>query len=272
MEMLEHHEGRLEEGTVMGRNGSMVSGIGMTVLTMLLVASCSTGTEPNPPSSTEAEGSQAPQIHVFVASDCPELTCQGSLQPGTYRSTILEPAFSFEITSSGWTWDYSAGSFRILADPSHEDLYSPDGIYFLREPAIASQDCEETEEPGVGRSVRDLVAWLEAAPGLSITAPTPVTIGGLDGVQLDLELDPKWSRTCFWSERMPAVPLIFRGTDIGGYNWAMLPDMSMRWYVLGSADGVIVVDIEDGPGGLSHTDLLGTGTEIVDSLAFSPPS
>ena len=256
----------------MGRPGSAVSGIGMTVLVVLLVASCSTGTEPDAPSSAETESSVAQEVIVLAASDCPELTCQGSLLPGTYRSTILEPTFSFEITSPGWTWDYSAGSFRILADPSHEDLYSPDGIYFLREPAIASQDCEETAEPGVGRSVGDLVAWLEAAPGLAITGPTPVTIGGLHGMQLDLELDPKWSRTCFWSERMPVVPLIFRGTAIGGYSLAMLPDMSSRWYVLDSADGVIIVDIEDGPGGLSHDDLLGTGTEIVASLTFSPPS
>ena len=256
----------------MGRHGSAVTGIDMTVLTVLLVASCSTGTESHAPSSTEAEGSRAPEVHVFAASDCPELTCQGSLEPGTYRSTILEPTFSFEITSPGWTWDYSAGSFRIVADPSHEDGYSPDGIYFLHDPAIASQDCEETEEPGVGRSVRDLVAWLEAAPGLAIGEPTPVNVGGLDGAQLDLKLDPTWSRTCIWSEPMPVVPLIFRGTAIGGYHWAISPDMSMRWYVLDSANGVIIVDIEDGPGGLSHDDLLGTGTEIVDSLAFSPPS
>ena len=99
--------------------------------------------------------------------------------------------------------------------------------------------------------------------------PTPVTIGGLDGEQLDLQLDPRWKRTCFWSNKLPAVPLIFRGTAIGGYNLALLPDASMRWYVLDSPDGVIVVDIEDGPGGVSHDELLQTGGEIVQSLSFS---
>jgi hypothetical protein len=34
--------------------------------------------------------------------------------------------------------------------------------------------------------VDDLVAWLKAAPGLAVGEPTPVTVGGLDGVQLDL--------------------------------------------------------------------------------------
>jgi len=35
---------------------------------------------------------------------------------------------------------------------------------------------------------------------------------------------------------------------------------------------VIIVDVEDGPGGVSREDLFQTGTEIVDTLAFSPPS
>lgn len=83
------------------------------------------------------------------------------------------------------------------------------------------------------------------------------------------KLDPQWSRPCFWSNELPVVPLVFRGSAIGGYNWAILPDMSMRWYVLSSNDGVIIVDIEDSPGGASRQELLKTGTEIVDSLVFS---
>ena len=88
-------------------------------------------------------------------------------------------------------------------------------------------------------------------------------------MQLDLKFDPQWKRTCFYSDPMPVVPLIFRGSDIGGYNWAIIPDQFMRWYILESDDGVIIVDIEDGPGGASRQELLKTGTEIVDSLAFS---
>jgi hypothetical protein len=48
--------------------------------------------------------------------------------------------------------------------------------------------------------------------------------------------------------------------------------MSMRWYVLHTDDGVLIVDIDDGPDNLSREDLLATGTEIVDSFAFSSPS
>jgi hypothetical protein len=43
----------------------------------------------------------------------------------------------------------------------------------------------------------------------------------------------------------------------------------MRWFILDSEDGVIIVDLEDDPGGLAHDDLVQTGGQIVDSFVFS---
>ena len=256
---------------------SMIRRMGAAVLALSLMASCSGGdADPNAPSRTDAAGSSESNVRILTASDCLESPCQGLLEPGEYRSTLFDPTVDFQVTSPGWTWDYfgtfQSGNFRLIADGYHEPLYSSDGIYFLVDPAIASRDCKETEEPGVGRSVDDLVAWLEAAPGLTVSEPNPVTIGGLDGVELDLRIDPTWKRTCFWSEGLPAVPLIINRSDVGGYTWAILPAQSMRWYVLDSDDDVMIVDIEDGPGGMSRKDLLRTGSKIVNSLAFSPPS
>jgi hypothetical protein len=238
----------------------------------VLISVACTATENDPPVTTADPAS--PSADTVVLSDCPELPCQGRLEPGSYRweyrSTPSEPTIAFTIPSPGWTWYYS-GSFRIVADtsPTIHDLYVADGVYFLRDPAIASQDCQETEEPGVGRSVADLVTWLEAAPGLNVSEPAPVTVGGLEGMQLDLRLDPAWERTCFFSEDLPAVPVVFSGAELGGYNWTMLPGIRVRWFILESADGVIIVDLEDDPGGLSYREILETGTEIIESLTFS---
>ena len=99
--------------------------------------------------------------------------------------------------------------------------------------------------------------------------PTPVTVGGLDGVQLDIELDPAWKEPCFFTEDIPTVPLIFSGAELGGYHWTMLPDRSMRWYILDSDDGVLIVDLEDGPGGVPRDELFRTGEAIVETLVFS---
>ena len=225
-----------------------------------------------PTSRTDTVSSTAPSVRVL--DDCPTLPCHGPLEPGEYRWTFSEPTIDFEIPSPGWTWSYT-GIFRFVADqsPTFEGLNLGEGIHFLHDPSIATRDCEDSSEPGVGRSVNDLVEWLETAPGLAVSEPTPVTVGGLEGTRLDIALAPTWKGTCFFSEGMPAVPLIFSGAELGGYHWTIgYGTGAMRWFILDSDDGVIIVNIEDDPGGLSHDELLRTGSRIVDSLAFSSPS
>ncbi len=257
----------------MSMHGSIIHGKGAAVLAVFLMASCTSGSSDPAPTGTGPTDPTASDVRVL--NDCPALPCQGLLEPGDYRweyrSTPNEPAIAFTVTSPGWTWYYSGG-FRIVADhsPTIEGLYIADGIYFLHDPAIASQDCEESVLPGVGRSVDELVGWLEAAPGLAVTEPSPVKVGGLDGMRLDIRIDPAWKRTCSFSEKMPVVQLIFSGAKLGGYLWAIVPGQSMRWYILGSDDGTLIVALEDDPGGLPHGELLRTGSEIVESLEFSP--
>jgi hypothetical protein len=148
-------------------------------------------------------------------------------------------------------------------------VYSSDSINFLVHPAIATRDCQDTEDPNIGRSVDDLVAWLVDAPGLTVSEPIPVEVGGLHGVQVDLELDPKWERPCFWSEGLPAVPLVDHEAENGAYNIAMVPRVFMRWFVLATDDGPLIIDIDDGPRDLPHEEMFRTSTEIVDSFVFS---
>ena len=239
---------------------------------ILAVVSCSRGDRTRSTASG-TDVTAAPSSTVTTLAECHESSCNGPLAPGSYRATYFAPSIDFEITSPGWGWWYS-GSLVLQADPSAstEGPFSPDGIYFLREPSIAARDCEESAEPGVGRSVDDLAAALAETPGLAMTGPTSVRIGGLDGVQIDLEVDPGWKQTCPFSEGLPAVPLIFRGTEIGGYHWAIVRGQSMRWYILDSADGVMIVDVEDAPEGPSREELLQISDQIVGSLEFTASS
>ncbi len=230
----------------------------MAMVLMVSVA-CSSDDDPTVDAPSV---SPPPEVHVLAESDCPHYDCGGALQPGLYRATYFDPSMAFEITAPGWTWLYT-GNLQMFASDN-------DVINFFLDPVIAAQDCQEAPEPGVGRSVDELVAWLETAPGLTTSDRTPVTVGGLDGVRLDLELDPRWDRTCFFSEGKPVVPLVYSSAFPGGYNWAISPPTSMRWYVLGAGNRVLIVDIEDNPDGLSRDDLFQSGTEIVESFTFSP--
>jgi len=229
----------------------------MALVLMMSVACTANG---DPPAEIPS-ASPPPEVHVLAESDCPHYDCGGALQPGLYRATYFDPSIAFEITGPGWTWLYT-GNLQMFA--SDDDV-----INFFLDPVIVAQDCTEAPEPGVERSVDDLVAWLQAAPGLITSDAAPVTIGGLDGVRLDLQVAPEWKKECFFSGGKPVVPLIYSSAFPGGYNWAISPPTSMRWYILGAGNRVLIVDIEDNPKGLSRDALFRTGSEIVESFVFS---
>ena len=235
-------------------------------LVLMLSVACSS--EEDPPPETPSVSPPA-EVHVLAEADCPHYDCQGPLEPGQYNATYFDPAMAFEITTPGWTWSYS-GSLQMFASDEAAEGYGSDEINFFLDPVIAAQDCKDGPEPGVERSVDDLVAWLQAAPGLTTSDETPVTVGGLDGVRVDLQVAPDWKKDCFYSNGTPVVPLIYSSAFPGGYNWAISPPMSMRWYVLGAGNRVLIVDIEDNPKGLSRDELFRSADEIVESFAFSP--
>ena len=245
--------------------------IGTALLVTFLVTSCSGGAESDAPSETVEPASPTPSVHVLAEADCPHYDCQGQLEPGQYHATYFDPTMAFEIATPGWTWSYT-GSLQMFASDEAAEGYGSDVINFFLDPVIAAQDCQDGPEPGVERSVDDLVAWLQAAPGLTTSEGTPVTVGGLDGVRVDLQVAPEWNKDCFYSDRTPVVPLIYSSAFPGGYNWAISPPMSMRWYVLGAGNQVLIVDIEDNPKGLTRGDLFRASTDIVDSMVFSSPS
>jgi predicted small secreted protein len=249
----------------------------LAVMAFALAACTSTGGTRDGSRTHQAamsSASRTPQatpstVTVLDLSDCRDVTCEAPLEPGRYRATFYGRTLEFEVSSPGWIWHYFY-NFRFIADDTPtEGLYTSDSINFLPHPRIATRDCQDSADRSVGHSVHDLVSWLQTAPGLTVSEPIQVNVGGLDGVQLDLALDPAWKRTCFFSEGLPAVPLIVHKAKWGAYHFAMVPGVSMRWYVLHTDDGVLIIDIDDGPDNLSHEDLLATGIEIVESFAFS---
>ena len=242
----------------------------------LITASCSsTGAAP----TAEPSGSVGPSPgdDVVTIGDCDVLPCQGTLEPGTYRAAFHDqygeatfPAVGFTVRDPGWTWYYS-GNFRIVTDDAPSDgltRYS-EGIYVLLAPRAASSTCEEVPEPGVGRTADKLADWLEQRAGLDVTGRKPVTIGGLRGVQLDIAMDPAWTKTCPFSEGLPAVPLIVRNSEFAGYHFALVPGLSQRWFLLPWDGGVILIDIDNSRGRMTADALIEAATPIVESFGFS---
>lgn len=255
------------------RFGTGRSTLAGAAVALFIAGSCSsTGSQASSEVSPVSDASES-STDVITIPSCDTVPCQGPLEPGAYRTDFYEHPITYEFTVSdpGWTWYYS-GTFRIVTGDTPTDglTRSSEGVYVLRDPVAASSTCEEVPEPGVGRSVDDLAAWLEQQPGLDVSGRQPVTISGLRGLQMDLVIDPDWTKTCSFSERLPAVPLVVNNSDFAGYHLAIVPGLSMRWFLLPWDDGTILVDIDNSRGRMSADELLRAATPIVASFVFSP--
>jgi hypothetical protein len=126
-------------------------------------------------------------------------------------------------------------------------------------------ECEEHPDPSVGQSVAAYSEWLTAHPGLVTTEPQPVSIGGLNGVFMDITVDPSWAETCPFSEGKPVVPFIIGG-GVSSLEHVILPGFQERLYLLEKDGGNVAIEI--GPEGASLEEYLQMVGPIISSLHF----
>ncbi len=140
--------------------------------------------------------------------------CLGLLDAGTYKSQFITPRLAADASwrpmvgaltytvPEGWAnssdWPDAFELVPAAELPPVAEIDRRRNIGVFRQPSAMTQDrpCSDEVEPGVGRTVDDLIAWLQSVPGLNTTEPTPITIGGHGGQMLDLERDPAWTATC----------------------------------------------------------------------------
>lgn len=188
------------------------------------------------------------------------------LPAGTYASSVFEPIVTFTLPDGWWMPTDSADYLGL--NPVESDVV---GIHLFRDPLPASQDpsCPTVAEAGVGTLSGELAAWIRGLPGLTVSNPRLVTVGGLRGVEVDVRIVTGWTASCPFANGVPTVPLI-----VG-------PNESFRWVVAGSerlrlsildvpGGGTVIVDIDAFEGSLMDT-LLAEASPIVRSFAFAIP-
>jgi hypothetical protein len=220
---------------------------GLTVLVLLLVlAGCGGATVVAPP----------------AASGAPTPTPLQALAGGTYTSAAFRPPVTFTVPE-GWVMPADTPLYLTLR-PVENDLI---GVHLFADPKAASQDasCPAAAEPGVGGSAAELVEWIQARPGLIVSSPAMVSVGGLSGLMVDVGLKADWTQACPFADGMPSVPL-FNSPAID--HWVVVGNERLRLYVLDvPGGGTVVVDL-DAFDGDQVEDLLARSTSIVKSLKF----
>ena len=185
------------------------------------------------------------------------------LPAGTYATKTFQPQLTFTIPA-GWAINADAARYFELR-PAISDLV---GIYAFRAPQPASQDkaCPSTPVSGVATTSTALSTWIRGLPGLDVAAPRLVTVGGLRGVELDVQIAAGWTASCPYANGLPTVAL-FVGPD-PDFRWTVAGTERLRLDILDAPDGTTVVVDVDAFDGALMTDLLAAAQPIVRSMAF----
>jgi hypothetical protein len=153
---------------------------------------------------------------------------------------------------------------------SRQDLGEDASIWLLSDEGARAQQAscpENTGDPAVGRTPSALASWLQTRPGLTVTKPHAVTVGGLSGVSLDVSVAPGWTRTCPGDSR-PAVE-IFADTDGNEHDVHVLGDTPMRIFLLDLGDGRSLVLFINARDKATYDSLLPEAMSIIGSFQFT---
>jgi hypothetical protein len=219
---------------------------------------------------------------TYLRMDCPteDDNCIGSVDAGTYGSQFLDP---FVAPGGEWTPRYAALTYTVpggwvnRSDFPGELALAPEGapastyVAVVTDVVAASRadNCTEEQDPDAGTTAEEIVAAL-SRPGVTVSTPVPVTIGGLSGLRVDLALDDGWTTPCPWSEDRPFALLFVDRAVEEGFAWGLDGDTQMRTYFLNiDEDRAILIDIETASAA-EQADVLDAATAIVETFVFTP--
>jgi hypothetical protein len=250
--------------------------IGLTVA-FVLVGCAPAGVSGPASSATEPDAaatSSTPTPSAAEAAGCPNPhggACLGDLEAGEHRTTVFQPAITYTVPD-GWTnYEDLPGNFWLFLT---EDLASQDsavggsylGIY--QDVAAAALDCGEAPEQGVGRTPEALVDWYQSVPALTVTPPVPVTVGGLEGLQIDLALvDGAEADMCSYGP-YAGVPLII-GSGVSELLHVLLDEIEVRLVLLERGEGNVTLEITNVTEQHPSDEFRAMLQPILDSLVFA---
>ncbi len=189
-----------------------------------------------------------------------------SLAPGAYVFTANGGRTTFTVPD-GWSvptignLDFSLGRSEGPVD---------DGIRVFYDMRVASKDlaCTERPEPGVGSTAAEIVADIAANPGLEASVPQPISIGGLDGVVVDVNLASGYVQPCSFTDGVPSIPLVVDTVPGAGPFWGINVGERERLIVLDHPTATNVVFIIDSVGGDSFDSLVGAAMPVLETFRF----
>lgn len=215
-------------------------------------------------SSVSAPSAKAPIV-------CPNPMggqCLGELEGGTqYRTETFTPQIVYS-TPAGWSnMEDLQGNFLLLP-PNRSidgvDAGTADYLGIYSGATVSATDCTPAPMPGVGLKPDAVAAALAERPGLDVSAPREVVVGGLKGVLIDIGMEPESKAGCKVDGGLRIVPL-FIGVGPASVEHAQGAGLRTHLYVLDHGGSNVVVEVSD----VGSDKLPFNYEQVIEKLRFS---
>jgi hypothetical protein len=236
-----------------------------TLASVLWLTACAS---PAAPTATPA-GASAEPPPTHEASRSPTFvcdvgfgTCLGPLTAGTYTTSTFATPLTYTV-GDGWANDEDLPGNWLLIPPGAElagvNAGTSDFIGVYDGVAAASADCAERPQADVGTDPEAIAGWLADHDGIAPVTLESVTVGGLEGVVVDLRLADGYAEGCPYEgfEGVPMVPmLIGDGTGPADLHHVVLGNSTTRLYLLEGPTGrTVAIEVADLPGNVGLDEL-----------------
>ncbi len=251
------------------RNADAAASVSLIATALLiLLTGCSSPSSGAAPSTRPAVGgSDSPSAAGHPTCPNPHGgSCLGALAAGEYQTTTFNPQLSYTVPD-GWTnMEDLPGNFWLFQQ--HDNQEGARGGSYLgiySNVHAAAIDCKEAWQDDVGTTPAELVAWYQTVPGLIVSEPLAVTVGGLDGLQVDFSLEPG-VETCSFDGNV-GIPLII-GDGVSDLHHVILHDLDVRLVLLEWGTGNVALEITNAKVQHSAEEFRSQLQPIIDSLEF----
>jgi hypothetical protein len=247
-------------------------GIGL-LIACSLIAACQAGATPStsgvgasPPSPTPLLVTLPRPTDIPTDGACEEEhICLGLLEPSkSYTTRAFQPSMTLSVPSAGWeNLSDESFVFQLLA------IDSPgDAIAFFRGASAANPDGSSADVPG---TVAGLSDWLAANALLDVTPAKRISLGGLHGVTMDIEIATGAANHPADCPVQTCVPIL-RGADPSAkppwhWDWGSGDGERQRLYLLEANDGVVAIFV-DSYDGKTFDSLASAAAKILAGVTF----
>lgn len=214
-------------------------------------------TAPTPSAQPTAAVTAAPSASAnFPTWYTGESNGAGILAAGSQTTKSFVPRFTFTVPQGWVNSGDEFGFYGLFPDtPANQAEFTASGdldqaIHMgpRKNPYFTCDAWEDNQ----GATAAEIVAAVAANNALATSKPVDVTIGGLTGKQIDVQLDPGWTDTC------PGVPPTF---DLG--------DIRSRGILLDTPDGGVIVIFLGSLHSAGHEAFLVEAMPIIESFQFA---